>query len=177
MAADGIFEYFKMQAKAEKELEVERWAVITFESKKHGVLWRYDLPVHLYERWEWVIRWREARLVCQYPKDNIRRYYCPYYKRKGLYMGYSEDFGTLVAAKAQVTKAKNAIERYLEYKHGDLFFDENTDEELQKAKRKLAQKMADVEAAEQRMIEKYNEAVNRKQNGSQIEMEVRRGRI
>ncbi len=161
MAADGVFEYFKMQAKAEKELEVERWAVTTIESKKHGVLYRYDLPVHLYERWEWVIRWREAKLICQYPKDNIRRYYCPYYKRKGVYMGYSEDISTLVAAKAQVTKTENAIKQYLDSKQGDLFFDENTDEELRKAKHKLAQKKANVEAAEKRMIEKYNEAVKK----------------
>lgn len=161
MAADGVFEYFKMQAKAEKELEVERWAVTTIESKKHGVLYRYDLPVHLYERWEWVIRWREAKLICQYPKDNIRRYYCPYYKRKGVCMGYSEDISTLVAAKAQVTKTENAIKQYLDSKQGDLFFDENTDEELRKAKHKLAQKKANVEAAEKRMIEKYNEAVKK----------------
>ena len=76
-------------------------------------------------------------------------------------MGYSEDISTLVAAKAQVTKTENAIKQYLDSKQGDLFFDENTDEELRKAKHKLAQKKANVEAAEKRMIEKYNEAVKK----------------
>ena len=112
MGADGIYEYLKRQAKAEKELEVERWAAITIESKERGLLYRYDLPVHLTERWEWVIRWRLAKLICKYPKDNIRRYYAPYYKRKGVYMGYNEDFSTLISAKAQVTKAENAIKKY-----------------------------------------------------------------
>lgn len=162
MAADGIYEYLKRQAKAEKELEVERWAAITIESKERGLLYRYDLPVHLTERWEWVIRWRLAKLICKYPKDNIRRYYAPYYKRKGVYMGYNEDFSTLISAKAQVTKAENAIKNYLESKKGDLFFDEEHDEDLQKAKMKLAQKKANVEAAEKRMVEKYNKAIKNK---------------
>ena len=165
MADDGIYDYFKRQAKAEKELEVERWAVITIESKERGVLYRYDLPAHLVERWEWVIRWREAKLICKYPKENIRRYYCPYYKRKGIYMGYNEDFSTLISAKAQVTKVENAIKSYLESKQGDLFFDEDNDENLIKARKKLVEKKANVEAAEKRMIEKYNQAIQNK-NGN-----------
>ena len=165
MADEGIYDYIRRRAKAEKELEVERWAVITIESKERGVLYRYNLPVHLTDRWAWVIRWREAKLICKYPKDNIQRYYSTYYNRKGIYMGYNEDFRTLISAKAQVTKVENAIKSYLESKQGDLFFDEENDDTLIKARMKLAEKIANVEAAEKRMKEKYNQAIQN-QNGN-----------
>ena len=80
-------------------------------------------------------------------------------------MGYNEDFSTLISAKAQVTKVENAIKSYLESKQGDLFFDEDNDENLIKARKKLVEKKANVEAAEKRMIEKYNQAIQNK-NGN-----------
>ena len=80
-------------------------------------------------------------------------------------MGYNEDFSILISAKAQVTKVENAIKSYLESKQGDLFFDEDNDENLIKARKKLVEKKANVEAAEKRMIEKYNQAIQNK-NGN-----------
>lgn len=54
-------------------------------------------------------------------------------------------------SKAQVTRMKRIIKKYIDDRKGDLFFDESTDKDLQRARQKLARKEADVEATEQRM--------------------------
>lgn len=54
-------------------------------------------------------------------------------------------------SKAQVTRMKRIIKKYIDDRKGDLFFDESTDKDLQRARQKLARKEADVEATETRM--------------------------
>ena len=118
---DNFIQIAKDYAKAEKELDVQRWVFIsierTDESGTNIRLFSYDLPREVYERRRWVIEWRKSKLVCQYPKGNVSVFHSYYDKRLGL----------------------------------NLFFDESTDADLQKAYEKLATKIANVQAAEERM--------------------------
>ena len=81
---DSWWEYARELAKAERELKIEKWVYISIEYKEENgervVLYHYDLPRELHERYRWVIRWREAKLLCQYPKKNIHTYYSYYDK-------------------------------------------------------------------------------------------------
>jgi len=68
-------QYAKDLAKAERELKIEHWVYITFEIRhKEGhreVLHKIDLPRYMVKRWQWLIEWRRAKLVCKYPRKNI----------------------------------------------------------------------------------------------------------
>lgn len=104
---DDFFQMAKYYAKAEKDLGVQRWVFIGFERKdgyNYIRLFSYDLPREVFERRRWVIEWRKARLVCQYPKDNVRYTLHFYDKRLGLDVRLNEDLNKLIAAKAQVKK-------------------------------------------------------------------------
>lgn len=65
---DNWWEYAREQAKAERELKIEKLVYISIEYKEENgeriVLYHYNLPRELHERYRWVIRWRK---VCQYP--------------------------------------------------------------------------------------------------------------
>lgn len=101
---DDFFQMAKYYAKAEKDLGVQRWVFIGFERKdgyNYIRLFSYDLPREVFERRRWVIEWRKARLVCQYPKDNVRYTLHFYDKRLGLDVRLNEDLNKLIAAKAQ----------------------------------------------------------------------------
>lgn len=69
---DDWMEYARELARAERELRIERWVFISIECKDEAGnpvrLHSYDLPRELHERYRWVVRWREARLQCLYPK-------------------------------------------------------------------------------------------------------------
>ena len=76
----------------------------------------------------------------------------------------NEDLHRLISAKAQVTKVRRKIEEYVAYNRAhNLFFDENTDMDLQKAREKLATKIANVQAAEERMKLKIKQIQEEKQ--------------
>lgn len=164
---DDFFQMAKYYAKAEKDLGVQRWVFIGFERKdgyNYIRLFSYDLPREVFECRRWVIEWRKARLVCQYPKDNVRYTLHFYDKRLGLDVRLNEDLNKLIAAKAQVTKVQRKIDEYVAYnKVHNLFFDENTDADLLKAREKLATKIANVQEAEERLkikIEKLQKGNN-----------------
>lgn len=71
--------------------------------------------------------------------------------------------GRLVAAKAQVTRARRKLEEYVAWNRANnLFFDEATDEELAQFRAKLARKIFGVEAAEERMKRKIWNLKNEK---------------
>ena len=92
---------------------------------------------------------RERRIV-------HRDYLHPIYRRTDLHQ--------LISAKAQVTKVRRKIEEYVAYNRAhNLFFDENTDTDLQKAREKLATKIANVQAAEERMKLKIKQIQEEKQ--------------
>ena len=58
----------------------------------------------------------------------------------------------LISAKAQITKAERKMNEYIEYnRQNNIFFDENTDEELAKFKEKLERKKANVVECEKRL--------------------------
>lgn len=165
MAQEKISDFMQMAkdyAKAEKDLEVQKWVYISFERKdKNGKrvrIFHYDLPREIWERWEWVVKWRSAKLVCQYPKDDVQCYYSFYDKRLGNNPKLTEDLRTLISAKAQVTKIQRKIDEYVAYnKANNIFFDENTDTDLLKAREKLSVKIANVQDAEKRLKQKIKQ--------------------
>lgn len=132
-------------AKVERELQIEKWVIISIEYRtkdcRQVVLFQYDLPRDLYERYQWVIRWREARFQCLYPRENILVYHSYYDKRTGLKTGFNSCLSRLAASKAQITIARKREQEYLSYqRQNNLFFDENTDEDLVKFREKLKKK-------------------------------------
>lgn len=142
---DSWWEYARELAKAERELKIEKWVYISIEYKEDNgeriVLYHYDLPRELYERYRWVIRWREAKLLCQYPKKNIHTYYSYYDKRTGLNTDFNSLLSKLTSTKAQITIAERKEQKYLQYqRQNNLFFDEQTDEQLIKFRKKLSKK-------------------------------------
>lgn len=101
------FQTDKDMAKAEKELEIENWVQISV-CYGHGhqsvILYTYDLPREVYERRMWVIRWRMAKLQCQYPKQIVSTSLYFYDKRSGESMDVNGCLSKLISAKAQITK-------------------------------------------------------------------------
>lgn len=166
---EGVSDLFQMAkdyAKAEKELKIERWVQIFIEYKEEGKLenvrlFKYDLPRDVYERRKWVIRWRLARFQCQYPKQNVECYFHYYDRRSGESLGFGSCLSRLISSKAQVTKAEMEMWKYIVYnRQHNLFFNEETDEELVKFKEKLERKKANVAECEKRL----EELVKRKNN-------------
>lgn len=139
---DDWWEYARELAKAERELKIEHWVSISIEYKNADGecvrLHSYDLPRELHEKYRWVVRWREARLQCRYPRETVNTYYSYYDKRTGLKTDFDSCLSKLAAAKAQITLAQRKEKEYLEYQsRNNLFFDEQTDMELLKFRRKL----------------------------------------
>lgn len=80
-----LYELARDYARAETELGVQRWVFIEF-TKDAGDgsrerIFAYNLPREVYERRPWVVRWREAVLVCRFPRANVSRF-CSYYDRR-----------------------------------------------------------------------------------------------
>jgi hypothetical protein len=135
----------KELAKAERELQIEHWVIISIEYRtkedQQVVLFQYDLPRDVYERRRWVIIWRQARFQCKYPRESIFAYHSYYDKRTGLRTDFNSCLSKLAASKAQITIAKRKEQEYLSYqKQNNLFFDENTDDDLIKFRDKLKKK-------------------------------------
>ena len=116
---DDWWEYAKELAKAERELQIGHWVRISIEYRDEAGdtvrLHSYDLPRELHERYRWVVRWREARLQCLYPRKHIHTYYSYYDKRTGLRTGFNSCLSRLSTAKAQITIAERKEKEYLEY--------------------------------------------------------------
>lgn len=150
----GWMEYAREYAKVQREMKIEKWVCITIEyrtkERQRVVLFRYDLPRDVYERRQWVVRWRHARLLCQYPKENVQTYFSYYDKRTGLSMDFGSVLSRLSAAKAQITIARRKEQEYLAYqRQNNMFFDEAEDEMLLKFRKKLHDKIkkyAELEA-------------------------------
>lgn len=160
------FQTAKEIAKAEKSLGVERWVKIYIERvvddnyQNVDVIHKYDIPVQLAERYDWVIRWRKAKMQCLYPRDMVRQSSCYYKKVIGVTIKMQDDIDSLVSAKAQLTKQRNIINTYVNDKRkaNDMFYDERDDEVLQKAIAKLKLKEQNVKEAEERLRKKVEEA-------------------
>lgn len=159
MAQECISDFMEMAkeyAKAEKELEVQHWVYIGIEridTKGNRVrIFSYNLPREVYERWDWAVRWREAKLRCLFPKDNVQCYFSFYDKRLGNDPKLTADLRTIASAKAQVSKVQRKIDEYVKYhRANDLFFDESTDMDLLRVREKLSIKQRDVQKCEERL--------------------------
>lgn len=162
---DDFMQYAKNLAKAERELKIEHWVYISFEvrnaDRSREVLHKIDIPREMLDRWQWLINWRKAKLICTYPRKDIQVYYCYYDKRTGLQTGFDFLLGKVASAKAQITKVERTIEKYISYeKQNNLFFDINTDEQLMKAYNKLEQKKTNYQqfyAMLQEEVKKHKE--------------------
>lgn len=171
---DDFIQMAKYYVKEEKDLGVQHWVFITIERTdgrcNYERLFSYDLPREVYERRRWVIEWRRAKFVCQYPKETIRCYAHYYDKRLGMDNHLNDDLSKLAMAKAQVTKVQNKIDEYVSYNRANnLFFDEDTDAELKKARAKLETKIAGVQAAEERMKLKIKQIREENETRNQIQ--------
>lgn len=136
-----ILEYAKARKIAEKELKAERWVVISIILKKNGKrirLHRYDIPISMLEKYDWVIQWRRAKYICQFPRDFINTEYYYYYKVNNIAVKeYDECIKSLIALKAKITLQENNIKNYLEAHKNELFFDPENDEQLIRIKKRL----------------------------------------
>lgn len=135
----------KAIAKAERELGIEKWVILSIEYQtkddRRVVLYQYDLPRELYEKYRWVVRWRQARCQCLHPRETVQLYHSYYDKKTGLRTDFNSCLSRLTASKAQITIAKKREQKYLSWqKQNNLFFDEHTDEELVKFRAKLKKK-------------------------------------
>ncbi|MBD5585361.1 MAG: hypothetical protein HDQ88_09785 [Clostridia bacterium] len=159
---DDFIELARYYAQAEKELEIQYWVNISIQYTDNAgnvvKLFTYDLPREVYERREWVVEWRKAKLTCLYPKVGIQRFISYYDKRLGNNPNLTADLRKLTSAKAQVTKARKQIEKYVAYhKENNMFFDESTDSDLIAARQKLLVKISNVQEAEKRLKAKIVE--------------------
>lgn len=148
MAKENIDDWFEMAkelAKAERELKIEHWVNITFvrtdKDRNKKCLHIIDLPRHMLDRWQWLIDWRKAKLICEQPRERIDVYYCYYDKHSGLEEGYNSLLSRITSAKAQITRTEKAVKEYIvDMTHNNMFFNPETDEILLKARKKLEQK-------------------------------------
>lgn len=127
---------------------------IEYRTQARGriVLHTYDLPRELYERRNWIVRWRVVRLQCLYPKEDIHPYFSYYDKRTGLSIGFDSALSKLSAAKAQISIAERKEKEYIEYQRANnLFFDELTDGQLIRFREKLQMKKEKHAALEQQI--------------------------
>lgn len=152
-------QYAKDMAKVEKELKIEQWVIISFyrttERGEKVPLFKYDLPRKVADKYDWVIQWRRAKLICQFPKGNVTHTYCLYDKRSGEDYSFGSCLSSLASIKAQVTKMERRIKEYIEWqKQNNLFFNEQTDEMLNKAVTKLKIKKKNVQETETRLLQK-----------------------
>lgn len=162
-SVSDFYQYAKDLAKAERDLKIEQWVEVTLyyrSTEKQISLYQYNLPREMYFRYRWVIRWRMAKLQCQYPKQIISESLHFYDNRSGESMELNSCLSKLISAKAQVTKAERKMREYIEYNsQNNMFFDQNMDEELVKYKEKLEKKKANVAECEKR-LEKLVERKN-----------------
>ena len=163
---ESLHDYFmeaKEIARQEKSLGIEHWDFISIkrDGDKAGEyvrLYHYDLPRQIAEKYDWVVRWRAAKLQCQYPRYGVRIYHSPYKKVMGVNIGMQKDIDTFVAAKAQYTKQKRILDDYIsEQKETNMFFSEDTDQEVIRIKEKLERKKENIDLAEARLIEKVKQ--------------------
>ncbi|MDR1225150.1 MAG: hypothetical protein LBL07_20065, partial [Tannerella sp.] len=123
----------------------EKWVILSIEYKtkdyRRVVLHQYDLPRDIYEKYRWVVRWRQARCQCLHPRETVLLYHSYYDKRSGAGTDFNSCLSKLAASKAQITIAKKREQEYLAWqRQNNLFFDEATDDGLVKFREKLKRK-------------------------------------
>ena len=93
-----------------------------------------------------------AKLQCQYPKQIVSTSLYFYDKRSGESLEVSSCLSKLISDKAQITKAERRMNEYIEYnRQNNMFFDEESDEELVKFREKLERKKLECAECEKRL--------------------------
>lgn len=157
------YEEAKEIARIEKGLGNEMWDRVSIERSgdkegEHIALYSYDLPRSIAEKYEWVLRWRTAKLQCQYPRYTVRCYHGLYRKIAGENIGMQEDLDKFIASKAQLSKQQRRLDEYIAHeKENNIFFDESADEQVVKVKAKIERNRQIVAEAEARLIEKVKQ--------------------
>lgn len=163
---DDWFQTDKDLAKVERELKIEQWVEVTIYygyAEKQVSLYHYNLPREIYFRYQWVIRWRMAKLQCQYPKQIVSTSLYFYDMRSGESLEVSSCLSKLISAKAQITKAERRMNEYIGYnRQNNMFFNESTDEELVKFREKLERKKLECAECEKRLEQLVEKRRNNK---------------
>lgn len=150
----------KAYDKAEKEMGVIPYVIVSLRNRRTDKeLYKYNLPRDIYWRRSWVIEWRTARLLCEYPRDGINRILSFYDKKTGLEYGFGSLLGKLSSAKAQRTLAAKALDDYIDSRRGDMFFDETEDIVVDRMRRKIesySRKIAVIENEIKSRVEQLN---------------------
>ena len=133
---DAVKDYFEQQRaeeQVEKELNVNRWVIISigYRSRDYRtpdvLLYKYNIPVYLKEKYSWVIRWRAAKIQCQHPKEDICTWHTNYDKRTSLKLEHDSLYTKVIRWKGLVTRAKNIIKEYEAERLKTLFHDFEND--------------------------------------------------
>jgi hypothetical protein len=139
----------KAYDKAEREQGVEPYIIVSLQNRRTGEeLYRYDIPRATFWRWNWVIDWRAARLLCQHPKDGINHVLSFYDRKTGLSYGFGSLISSLTSAKANKTIAENKLREYVKSQQGNMFFDVKEDviaSRLQEKVNRYTAKIAELE--------------------------------
>jgi len=146
--------------KAERET-VQPYVIVSIEdSTTEEVLYQYDIPRYMLFKYDWVIKWRLARFVCQRPRHKINQILSFYDKKTRLDFNFGSLLSKLTSAKAQVTMLENKMAKYKELMKEDLFFDETKDPNIAKFRCKIEaqrQKIKDYEHEIKEKISKTKE--------------------
>lgn len=140
------FEQQKAEEQLEKELNVNRWVVISigYRSRDHKtadtLLYKFDIPLYMSKKYDYVIRWRAAKIQCQHPKEYICTSYTHYDKSTSLRLDHDSLYTKVIRWKGLVTRAKNTIKKYEEERLKTLFHDFETDPIWLDAQTKLKQR-------------------------------------
>lgn len=145
MPQEAIHEFYEMvraEKKAAFEIKAEKWYKITIEATirpgERKTFYTYDVPDSFLNKYDWVFRWRRAKIQCLHPKLCMTQYICPYFKKEGVLFEYHNSIlSKYIAAKARVTRQQKKIDEYLFSQQNSLFFNPDEDQQLQKILGKL----------------------------------------
>lgn len=145
MPQESIHEFYEMvraEKKAASEIKAEKWYKITIEATirpgERKTFYTYDVPDSFLDKYDWVFRWRRAKIQCLHPKLCMTQYICPYYKKEGASFEYNNSvLSKYIAAKARITRQQKIVDEYLITQQSSLFFNPDEDQQLQKILGKL----------------------------------------
>lgn len=134
MPQESIHEFYEMvraEKKAAFEVKAEKWYKITIEATirpgERKTFYTYDVPDSFLNKYDWVFRWRRAKIQCLHPKLCMTQYICPYYKKEGMLFEYHNSIlSKYIAAKARVTRQQKKVDEYLFSQQSSLFFNPDT---------------------------------------------------
>lgn len=143
---NDYFEQQKVEQQIEKDLNINRWVIISigYRSKDFRtpdvLLFKYNIPLYMSKKYDYVIRWRAAKLQCNYPKESICTWYTHYDKNTSLKLEHDSLYTKVIRWKGLVTRAKNIIKKYEEERLKTLFHDFENDPIWLDAQEKLKQR-------------------------------------